>query len=256
MKLKSCQRGIGLTETIMSAGIVGVIALGIAKIMEGGYKNNSDLSVRQEAREFKDQFYMTIKKDNCGLTPPNVSLDTQNILLESTSSAQINIPKLYSAFGQEINQGDQFGRLSIAKTEGFKITPPSQNSPYIKYLPSSAKTSGGYYLLNDEIVGEIIIKMQKPTSAGGGVIPLNYIAFFGVDPSTKKITSCRSLAEISSAKESCESISSTDSKSEFSWNDSTMSCEVTIHTLENSSGNLNYNDSNNVSNDYVLSQIP
>lgn len=254
MKMLSNQKGLGLLEVIIAAGLLSVVAYGIMQMTSLGFKSSADLDSRQEMRDLRDEFYLAIKSSGCGLVADGQTFQDADIGLDVTSASKINLSHLYSRYGQEFIAGQKYGTVAIKTTEPFIFAPPSKNSPFTEHLPVSAKTAGGYYSVGDGYLGEITINLSKSASAGQGVMPMRFLTLVEVD-ADKKISSCKSLAELSDAKEACNSMRSGDNKLEFEWSDADAKCLVTTLSESPSDGVMSFNEQGNASDDYVLSQI-
>lgn len=246
--------GFGIMEVIIAIGLMAVLSLGLMRLMDNSYKSSADLNVRQEIRDLRDEFYTAIKSSGCGLSGPNEDVKDKNYKIDITKSTGLNLQRLYGRYGQSFKAEERYGKVTIAKDSPFKLGPLSRNSPLIEGLPANAKTPGGYYLMDTKVAAELSIQLTSNNKARPS---LKFMALLTLDASDI-ITDCTSIAELTSAKESCTTMQESDGKLMFEWNDLTSKCDVTMaETPDSSDGRYNLNEPGDVDPKlYILSKIP
>jgi hypothetical protein len=217
-------------STIVATGLVGALSLGVMRLLDQGYKGSSDLNARQELRDIRDEFYVSLKTNSCGLVSANELLENKDLKFNKDDGKNIPVSSLYNRFNTEFKPGTQYGKLTIKKTDPFFISPLERNSPFLEGMDP---TKGGYYELSDnEYVAELKILMVKPKSAGKGsngegvMVPLSFTVLLEV--TSGKITGCKTMSQLSAAKESCESMSAAEEKIMFGWDSDTNRCLVDV----------------------------
>lgn len=257
------QSGLSMVEIIMGAGLLAGLSLGLSKLFESGYKNSSNLTQKQEIRDLRDEFNVAIRKNACGLLPPTadgetpITLKERNIKVDVESGEPVLITTLYGRQGQSITAGSKYGKITVADTNPIKITGLARKSPLTEGLPSAAKTSGNYYAMDNYFLGELSIQLSKSKGAGGGNEKISFITMLTIDPISKTLTNCKSLTELSAAKDNCNSMSNEQGKIVFEWDDENFTCVVSI--TDNSSGDGVYAMTQNGDvppETYMLNNIP
>jgi len=214
------QRGFTLVELMIVAGAMAGLALVTMNIFKQGIKTSTDLNIRQEARELRDQFNVAVSSGSCGLINPENATSTFPVV-DVTVPTVTTLGSLFTKQGQ-FSAGTLFGKLKI---QSIKIGPPDlQSSPLLADCPLTvgAVTNGGYCELGykaatttptaapaihtNNYAAEITVNLVKPRAAGGGILPLKFLTVLTINPTTKIITGCKSIASISSAEETCRAI--------------------------------------------------
>jgi hypothetical protein len=255
------QNGFSLMSTIVATGLVGALSLGVMRLLDQGYKGSSDLNARQELRDIRDEFYVSLKTNSCGLVSANELLENKDLKFNEDDGKNIPISSLYNRFHTEFKPGTQYGKLTIKKTDPFFISPLGRNSPFLEGGGNIEKTKGGFFKLSDsEYVAELNIQMVKPKSAGKGsngegvMVPLSFTVLLEVIEG--KITGCKTMSQLSAAKESCESMYSENGEIDFEWESETNKCSVTV--INNNSSTDTYDTDEPGAVDpmkYILSSI-
>jgi hypothetical protein len=256
------QKGVSIIEALMGLGILGAMALGFSQMFSDGYKRSADLTQKQEARDLKDELNVAVKRNACGLlapataTNPTPLVTDLNLVVDVTSSGPVILPALYGFLGQKFESGNKYGRLTIANNNPFIIRGLSRNSPLTQGLSAAAKTAGNYYLLGDEYLGEIQVKLNKSKGSGSGTETITFIAYLKIDPVTNILTDCKSVSEISSLKDTCNGMAEGDNIN-FVWDENTMSCSVTVTVPTSSDGVYTMSELGSIKRDlYFLNEIP
>jgi hypothetical protein len=247
------ENGFSITSTLVATGLVGALALGIMRITEQGYKGSSDLSARQEIRDLRDEFYVSMQSNSCGLVGRDETLkDNRDWVFDEDKTLAPS--KLYNRFGGEFKAGDQYGKLQIRKNNPFLIAPLDRKSPLLpvdllppdSLIPDSTtypkKKGIGYYEISpNQYLAGLSIMVKKPLSAGKGQdgegkdAPVTFVIVLEVDDSNK-IIGCRSIANLSSAKEACENTQNEGSALVFDWDGYKCNVEVNIANNNPSDG--------------------
>jgi hypothetical protein len=249
-------------STIVATGLVGALSLGVMRLLDQGYKGSSDLNARQELRDIRDEFYVSLKTNSCGLVNDKEPLENKDLKFNEDDGKNITVSSLYNRFGSEFNPGTQYGKLTIKKTDPFFISPLERNSPFLEGMDPDSKTNGGYFKLpnDNEYVAELKILMVKPKSAGKGsngegvIVPLSFTVLLEVTDG--KIIGCKTMSQLSAAKESCESMSTAQGEIEFQWDSDTNRCLVDV--IDNNSSTDQYDTDEPGAVDpmkYILSSI-
>ena len=217
------QRGFSLVELIVVAGAMAGLSLVTMNIFKQGAKTSTDLNVKQDARDFRDQFTIAVKSGSCGLVQTDLAT-TPIANFDIDDPNGLSVATLYTKQGV-YSQGSVVGRLQIANTNAFRLAPPVTSSPLIAKCDPANLSAGGYCLVGGYRVAELTINLQKPASLGNGLIPLRFLLMLMVDDN-KNITECKSISSINAAYETCSAMQTTNNSMIITWNENTLQCEV------------------------------
>lgn len=123
------QNGFSLMSTIVATALVGALSLGIMRVLDQGYKGSSDLNARQELRDIRDEFYVSLRAQSCGLVKNDEAVADKDLKFNEDDGKKITVSSLHNRFGTEFKPGTQYGKITIKKTDPFFISPLGEILP-------------------------------------------------------------------------------------------------------------------------------
>lgn len=232
-------QGISLVEVMVASGLMIAISVGVMTFMQSGYKTSKELEVRQASRDIRDQLYLAVQKNYCGLAQDPAELKDKGIVIpiNDKNAGPKEIAELYMG-PVVLSKGKEYGDFFIAKDKPITITAPRKDQPFVETLStgSDTLTEGGYYKIGQYVLAEMHIRINsKSAIANKKIIPFHFMIFLRLDDDNK-IIDCKSFTDLAHAKEACQSMEDAgDNENAFigyEWLQDELKCKVTI-TIKN-----------------------